>query len=200
MLTIAESSYLRSGENALRPTRAAVDWLRQDREVQLRALADAWSASSWNDLCHTPGLRCEGSGWQNDPIAARTALLDHLPRDERWYRLDDLVALIRENDPDFQRPEGNYDTWYIRDVTSSAYLRGFGSWDEVEGRLLRFLVGGPMYWLGLSEVGEGHYRLTGRALDWLAGPPAGDDVRVPLVQPDATLVCPIMLTATSASR
>ncbi len=193
LLTIAEeSSYLRSGENALRPTRAAVDWLRQDREVQLRALADAWSASSWNDLCHTPGLRCEGSGWQNDPIAARTALLDHLPRDERWYRLDDLVALIRENDPDFQRPEGNYDTWYIRDVTSSAYLRGFGSWDEVEGRLLRFLVGGPMYWLGLSEVGEGHYRLTGRALDWLAGrPPAGDDVRVPLVvQPDATLVVP----------
>ena len=49
-----------------------------------------------------------------------------------------------------------------------------------------------MYWLGLSEVGEGHYRLTGRALDWLAGrPPAGDDVRVPLVvQPDATLVVP----------
>lgn len=193
MLTLAEESgYLRSGEEVLRPTRAAVDWLRQDREVQIRALVDAWSASSWNDLCHTPGIRCEGSGWQNEPIAARTALLDHLPRDGEWYRLDDLVALIRESDPDFQRPEGNYDTWYIRDVTSGAYLRGFDSWDAVEGRLLRFLVGGPMYWLGLSEIGEGQYRLTGRALEWLTGrSPAGGDVRVPLVvQPDATLVVP----------
>lgn len=193
LLTLAEESgILRSGDGVLRPARAAVDWLRQDREVQLRALADAWSASGWNDLCHTPGIRCEGSGWQNDPIAARTALLDHAPRDDHWYRLDDLAALIRKHDPDFQRPEGNYDTWYIRDVSGGTYLRGFESWDSVEGRLLRFLIAGPMYWLGLAEVGEGQYRLTGRALDWLAGrPPAGGEVRVPLVvQPDAILVVP----------
>lgn len=104
LLTLAEESgYLRRGDGVLRPTRAAVDWLRQDREAQLRALADAWSASGWNDLCHTPGLRCEGSGWQNDPIAARTALLDHLPRDDNWYRLDDLVTLLRDSDPDLDR-------------------------------------------------------------------------------------------------
>jgi hypothetical protein len=192
LLTLAEESGYLRGEATLRPTRAAVDWLRQSREVQLRALADAWSSSSWNDLCHTPGLQCEGSGWRNDPIAARTALLDHLPRDANWYRLDDMVALIRAGDPDFQRPEGNYDTWYIRDLATGAYLRGFESWDLVEGRLLRFLVSGPMYWLGLVEVGGDLYRLTERALDWLTRrPPATTDVQVPLVvQADTTLLVP----------
>jgi hypothetical protein len=30
-----------------------------------------------------------------------------------WYRLEDFVAAIREASPDFQRPGGDYDTWYI---------------------------------------------------------------------------------------
>ncbi|MDT8305763.1 MAG: helicase-associated domain-containing protein [Anaerolineae bacterium] len=193
LLTLGmESGYLREHDDGQRPTRTAVEWLRLGREQQLRALAEAWSASSWNDLCHTPGLACEGSGWNNDPIAARTALFDHLPRDEHWYRLDDLVAVMSDDDPDFQRPEGNYDTWYIRDLSKDRYLRGFENWDLVEGRLLRFLVCGPMYWLGLAECGDGLYRLTGRALDWLANrAPGGAGVRVPLViQPDATLLVP----------
>lgn len=193
LLTLGrEAGYLREDNGGQRPTRTAVAWLRQGREEQLRALAETWSASSWNDLCHTPGLACEGSGWHNEPIAARTALFDHLSPDENWYRLDDLVALIREDDPDFQRLEGNYDTWYIRDLSQDRYLRGFENWDLVEGRLLRFLISGPMYWLGLTEAGEGLYRLTSRALDWLANrPPAGARMRVPLViQPDATLLVP----------
>lgn len=193
LLTLAEDAgLLRRESGSQRPTRAAVEWLQQGREAQLRALAEAWSASSWNELCHTPGLACEGSGWHNDPIAARTALFDHLPQDGEWYELDDLVSDIYASDPDFQRPEGNYDTWYIRDLSQDRYLRGFEEWHLVEGRLLRFLIGGPMYWLGLTESGDDRYRLTGRALDWLADrPPGGAGVQVPIVvQQDATLLVP----------
>jgi hypothetical protein len=193
LLTLADDAgLLRRDSGGQRPARAAVAWLQQGREAQLRALAEAWSASSWNELCHTPGLACEGSGWQNDPIAARTALFDHLPQDGEWYLLDDLAAHIHENDPDFQRPEGNYDTWYIRDLSQDRYLRGFDDWHLVEGRLLRFLITGPMYWLGLTETGDGRYRLTARALDWLADrPAAGTGVQVPIVvQPDATVLAP----------
>jgi hypothetical protein len=193
LLTLAEDAgFLRGDGEGQRPARAAVGWLGLGRDAQLRALAEAWSASSWNDLCHTPGLACEGSGWQNDPIVARTALFEHLPRDDSWYRLDELVAYIRTTDADFQRPEGNYDTWYIRDLSQDRYLRGFEDWELVEGRLLRFLLSGPMYWLGLAEVGEGLYRLTRRALDWLEDrAPAGPGVQVPIVvQPDATLLVP----------
>ena len=193
LLTLAEEAdLLRASGGALRPARPAVAWLEQSRHAQLRALAETWSASAWNDLCHTPGLQCEGSGWSNDPIAARSALLDALPRDESWYRFDELAAVIKESDPDFQRPEGNYDTWYIRDEETDAYLKGFDSWDLVEGRLLRFLLQGPLAWLGMADVGEGRFRLTERAVAWLEDrPPDGAGVRVPpVVQADGVILVP----------
>lgn len=193
LVTLAEEAdLLRETGGALRPARPAVAWLEQSREEQLRALAEAWSGSAWNDLCRTPGLQCEGSGWSNDPIAARSALLDVLPRDENWFRFEDLAATVKEGDPDFQRPEGNYDTWYIRDEETDAYLKGFESWEQVEGRLLRYLIEGPLAWLGMADVGEGRFRLTERAVGWLEDrPPQGAGVRVPLVvQADGLVLVP----------
>ena len=193
LLTLAEElELLRGGGGTSRPTRAAVDWLKRSREAQLTSLAEAWSASHWNELCRTPSVRCEGSGWENDPVLARTALLDALPRDGSWHSVSDLVEAIKADTPDFQRPEGNYDTWYIRDIEKDVYLKGFESWDLVEGRLLRFLLLGPMLWLGLVETGEGCFRLTDRALSWLSGKSGAEqEVRVPLVvQSDAVILVP----------
>ncbi len=191
LLTLArEMGFLREVDAGLRPTRTAVYWLQQSREAQLRALADAWSSSAWNDLRHTPDLACEGEGWDNDPILARTALLDALPRSGDWFKINDLAAFIKETDPDFQRPDGNYDTWYVREADGADYITGFANWERVEGRLLPFLLRGPLFWLGLVELGDGCYRLTPRALDWLAEAlPSPDEVRLPLmVQADASLL------------
>ncbi|MCI0395469.1 MAG: helicase-associated domain-containing protein [Chloroflexi bacterium] len=195
LVTLAwEMELLRKTDEGARPARAALAWLKKSREAQLRDLAEAWSSSAWNELGHTPGLACEGSGWQNDPILARTALLDALPRTAEWYRLGDLVAQIKESDPDFQRPGGNYDTWYIRDLAADAYITGFANWDLVEGRLLRFLVQGPLAWLSLAELApDGQsYRLATRTVEWLSGhPPAAEEVNVPIVvQDDATILVP----------
>ena len=189
-----EMGMLREVDGGIRPTRTAVAWLTKSREAQLRDLMDAWSSSGWNDLCHTPGLSCEGDQWRNDPILARTALLDALPQTPDWYRLSDLINHLKQNDPDFQRPDGNYDTWYVRDEAQDSYLTGIESWDLVEGRLLAFLVQGPLFWLGLAEtaVQGPHtlFRLTDRALEWLAStPPATEEITTPiLVQPDATIL------------
>lgn len=199
LLTLAtEMSLLRRTEERLRPTRAALDWLQRSREAQLRALVDAWSRSVWNELRHTPGLVAEGEGWASDPLLARTALMDMLPVDDRWYRVADLVAVIRREDPDFQRPDGNYDTWYLLDAETREYLSGFEEWDRVEGRLLPYLIQGPLYWLGMVELSTvadpalASYRLAPRALAWLGDePPAADEVRVPLVvQPEGALLVP----------
>ena len=199
LLTLArELGFLREVEAGLRPTRTAVNWLQQSREAQLRALADAWSSSAWNDLCHTPGLLCEGEGWANDPILARTALLDALPRTADWFAINELVAYLQETDPDFQRPDGNYDIWYIREADDTDYITGFENWDKVEGRLLPFLLRGPLFWLGLVEFGSDCgavadcFRLTARALAWLAEtPPPADEIRMPLIiQADGSLLAP----------
>ncbi|MCL4804212.1 MAG: helicase-associated domain-containing protein [Anaerolineae bacterium] len=199
LLTLAtEMSLLRRSDDRLRPTRAALDWLQQSREAQLRALVDAWSRSAWNELRHTPDLVIEGENWQNDPLPARTALMDVLPADDRWYHQEDVIAVIHRQDPDFQRPDGNYETWYIRDQVSQDYLSGFDNWHQVEGRLLNFLIRGPLFWLGMVELSadiapeRAAYRLTPRALAWLGDEPAAaDEVRVPLVvQPDGILLVP----------
>lgn len=198
LMTLAdEMGLLRHTDNGLRPTRTAVSWLQQSRESQLQEMANAWSSSIWNDLCHTPGLHCEGEGWSNDPLLARTALLEKLELTDDWYSLKMLIAHVKEKDPDFQRPDGNYDTWYVRDLQSDAYVRSFANWDLVEGRLLRFLIQGPLFWLGMVETGtsatnQPFFRLSRRGLNWLKDVAASEnEISVPLVvQIDGTILVP----------
>lgn len=145
-----------------RPDRLRLDprtteWLQADTPTQRAVLAQAWRDDpTWNDLWHVPGLLPEATGsWSNDPLQTRRALLSHFSclLSTDWHRLADVVAAIKEHDPDFQRPDGDYTTWYIRDAASGAYLSGFDCWDAVEGALIRYLLSGPMAWLGLVDLG-----------------------------------------------
>lgn len=138
-------------------------FLSASRADQLRTLAEAWRDSkSWNDLLHVPSLRAEPGAWHNDPLTARALIIRlcaDLPSGE-WKRLDSFVAFVREHHADFQRPAGDYDSWYIRDSATGDYLRGFEHWDQVDGALVRYLIAGPMHWLGLTDVSSDGFRLT----------------------------------------
>ena len=130
-------------------------FLESPREAQARALAEAWRASKdWNDLRQLPGLIFEGQAWQNDPAAAREAilnLLEDVPPGE-WWSLDSFVAAVKARAPDFQRPAGDYDSWYIRDSATQDYLHGFAHWERIDGALVRYLIQQPLWWLGVVEV------------------------------------------------
>jgi hypothetical protein len=92
--------------------------------------------------------------WQNDPLQARQAalsLLSGLP-ERAWWSLPAFVSAVHAHHPDFQRHAGDYDSWFIRDERSGEYARGFESWDAVEGELVRFLIAGPMHWLGMIDL------------------------------------------------
>ena len=122
---------------------------------RVRRLAEAWRDSrDWNDLLHLPGLLFEGQAWRNDPVTARQAILSLLadvPAGQ-WWSLDSFVAAVQERQPDFQRPAGDYDSWYIRDAVTQTYLRGFANWERVDGALVRWLIESPLRWLGLVET------------------------------------------------
>ncbi len=130
-------------------------FLNATRAEQLQQLAQAWHDSkNWNDLLQVPTLHAEPGAWHNDPILARAFILKlcaDLPAGE-WRSLESFVTFVREHQPDFQRPAGDYDSWYIREAASGAYLRGFENWDKVDGALIRFLITGPLHWLGLADV------------------------------------------------
>jgi hypothetical protein len=142
----------------LRPDPGPVTaWLQSSPNQQRSVLAEAWRDDpTWNDLFHVPGLIPEDTGvWRNDPLATRRAILRHLAvcAPGAWYALDAFVGAVKQVDPDFQRPDGDYTTWYIRNAATGAYLSGFESWDGVEGALIRYLVAGPLAWLGLVNLG-----------------------------------------------
>jgi hypothetical protein len=150
-LRVTDSGHLRP-----EPGPVAV-WLQSSTSQQRNVLAEAWrDAPTWNDLFHVSTLRPQDTGaWRNDPLLARKAILRHLKvcGPDTWYNLDDFVTAVKQADPDFQRPDGDYTTWYIRNAATGAYLSGFESWDGVEGALIRYLITEPMAWLGLTDLG-----------------------------------------------
>ncbi len=155
------------------------DFLAAPRAQALAQLARAWMGStSYNELRLLPGLVCEGE-WQNDPLLARRALLDLLSQvpTDTWWSLHAFVAALKEQMPDFQRPGGDYESWFIRRAGSQEYLHGFAAWDEVEGAQVHYTISGPMHWLGfvdLASVDAGAPATAFRLSRWAAGLWAGN--------------------------
>jgi hypothetical protein len=133
------------------PVRLFLEATRGEALVQL---ASTWlDSNEFNDLALIPGLSLEGD-WENDPLLARRAVLDFLSTvpGDTWWSLSAFVQAVHQAHPDFQRPAGDYDSWFIRDRHTGAYFRGFQHWDSVEGALLRFIIIGPLHWLGLMDL------------------------------------------------
>jgi hypothetical protein len=169
------------------PKRAeARRWLSANRADQVRILAEAWrDSTAYVDLLHVPGLYPEleaGTMSQYSPSAARAAvfeIMNHALPANDWWSLEDFILLVHEDSADFQRPNGDFDSWYIRNEAGE-YLSGLESWDAVEGALLEFYISAPMHWLGLLDLADDAARLTayGRAFIGLSGWPS------PQEQPD----------------
>jgi hypothetical protein len=104
--------------------------------------------------------------------------LEQLQQTEAWWSIDDFVSTIKRIDPDFQRPNGDYESWYIQD-TQGNFLMGFGHWDEVEGALIRHLLTHILPILGIVDLGctsavsqPTSFRFTPPGQFFLAGQPA----------------------------
>ncbi len=132
---------------------AVRSFLERSRTEALCFLQEAWLRSrTFNELRLLPHLLFEGE-WENPAWETRQRVLGFLatlPPGE-WWHLPSFIQAIKEHFPDFQRPTGEYDSWFIRRRVDGRYLRGFLSWDEVEGVLLRFFVLELLPMLGIVE-------------------------------------------------
>jgi hypothetical protein len=129
-------------------------FLEAPRTEALAMLVQSWKASeAFNELRLVPGLVCEGE-WKNPPLATRQALLSligSVPHG-KWWSLPAFISDIRKFHPDFQRPAGDYDSWFIKRASDGVYLRGFGSWDEVDGALARYFITGVLHRLAMVDL------------------------------------------------
>lgn len=132
---------------------AVKQFLEASRPEALAMLVEAWkSSTTFNELRLLPSLICEGE-WTNDPHATRTTLLnflDSLPQNQ-WWSFPAFLRDLKLKHPDFQRPAGDYDSWFIKRAADGQYLRGFAYWDLVEGALVRFTIQ-IMHRLGLMDL------------------------------------------------
>ncbi|HID62757.1 MAG TPA: hypothetical protein EYP49_08495 [Anaerolineae bacterium] len=177
-------------------------WLKANRTEQIRILQEAWRGDpSWNELWRIESLRCEPTGWHNDPLLARKRILEYLTQcpPEQWLSLASFTQALKERDPDFQRPDGDYTSWYIREVPTGQYLMGFEHWDKIEGALIAHVVARPLHWLGVTSLG---YDDEGTLRSFLITPwgaaflGLSDEIPAPApspaitVQPDFTILVP----------
>jgi hypothetical protein len=155
-------------------------FLEMPRGEALAWLVQGWRESDlFNELRLMPGVTCKGA-WKNDPQTARESVLEWISEipEGIWWNLDSFIKAIYQLEPDFQRPGGDFDSWLIRDSVSGESLQGINHWDAVDGALVRYLITGPMHWLGLIDLaspGEGEpftaFRLSGWAPELLLGQP-----------------------------
>lgn len=133
---------------------AAREFLEAPRSQALAQLVRAWRGSQqFNELRLMPGVQAEGA-WENDARRTRERALGfaHSAAPGQWWSLPALVADVKTRQPDFQRPNGDYDSWYLRSDQGGDYLRGFAHWDAVDGAQLTYLFSAPMHALGLLDL------------------------------------------------
>ncbi|RLE00028.1 MAG: hypothetical protein DRJ13_09210, partial [Bacteroidetes bacterium] len=120
----------------------------------LLKLWNSWLVSdTHHDLNMVEGIRVEGAP-ELDPIPVRQRLIAPLKDldPQTWWSMESFISQIKERFPDFLRSAGEYETMFIRDKKNGTFLTGFSSWDAVEGELIRYILTGPLHWLGLIDL------------------------------------------------
>lgn len=166
-------------DGMLRPTAEGQQWLRAGPALRAQVLFQSWREHpAWDDLAAIPELVVERP-WPADLSLPRERALRHLAAcpPATWLSQSSLAQVVEAGEPEFLRPAGVGSRPRVRQREGGGTLEGVTSWNEVEGRYLRFLLQGPLQWLGAVELGESPtqgtaFRLTalGQAL---LGPVAG---------------------------
>jgi hypothetical protein len=141
------------GEGKINPE-AVKAFLEAPRTDALKMLHTAWlESTTFNELKLMPGIVCEGE-WTNQPQETREFLLnllDAIP-DGKWWSLGAFVRDVKQKYADFQRPAGDYDSWFIKRASDGQYLRGFSYWDQVDGALIKYFITDILHWLGQVDL------------------------------------------------
>jgi len=150
-------------KNTLQPE-AVKAFLESSRHDALKMLQSAWMESTtFNELKLMPGIICEGE-WTNQPQETREFLLNLIGAipEGKWWSLNAFTRDIKQKYADFQRPAGDYDSWFIKRESDGQYLRGFSNWDQVDGALIKYFITNILHWLGQVDlsIAEGSTETT----------------------------------------
>ena len=166
----------------------------QTVQARARSLAHAYqSLANWSELdsvlrqstglvlWHNAQYACSYQHFRSRLVRMRHLLLRSLActGETGWLPLDRVEAAIRRLWPQMNALlDAPVTAWgvAVRDSSGRFSPHSTPSWDQVEGRILRFMLQGPLHWLGWVQLSlEGErlvaYRSTGLA-NWVWDRPA----------------------------
>jgi hypothetical protein len=136
-------------------TEAVKKFLASPRSDALDHLYKTWRDSqTFDELRLIPGIVCEGE-WTSSPHQTRHTVLNllyALPAG-KWWSVPAFLRDLKTKHPDFQRPAGDYDSWFIKRASDGQYLRGFDHWDEVDGVVAKTIIQ-MLYSLGRVDLAK----------------------------------------------
>ncbi|MBM4427914.1 MAG: hypothetical protein FJ031_11850 [Chloroflexi bacterium] len=138
-------------KNTLQPE-SVKTFLEASRADALNSLYSAWlKSTTFDELRLIPTIICEGE-WKNQPQVTREFLMNliHDIPQGKWWSIPAFVKAIKDKFPDFQRPAGDYDSWFIKRASDGQFLRGFAYWDAVDGMLVKYVIQ-MLHWLGKAD-------------------------------------------------
>ncbi len=139
------------------PNENARVFLEKPRAEALRWLTQSWSQSpDFDELRLLPRLRCEGT-WRHSATSPRRIILERISAlpNGTWFKTQDLVDDIYQQQPDFLRSGAEYNTWIISSTGPDArLLHGFEHWQDVEGQYIRFLISELLFDMGMVQTGQ----------------------------------------------
>ncbi len=156
LLTILQESLIIEGPPWTPNPETTRAFIGASRSRAIRDLLLTWKDSViWNDLAVLPHIVCNTDVWPNDARLSRQGVLDLLQplKPGGWWDLNDFVEQIRQTYPAFQRPGGDFDSWYLQNQ-SGIFLHGIENWNMVDGALIRYIITGPLHWLGAVDLGQ----------------------------------------------
>ncbi|MBC7879335.1 MAG: helicase-associated domain-containing protein [Anaerolineales bacterium] len=149
-ILLTTAGILKKGEPQAEKVKSFLEASRTDA---LELIIKAWQSShTFDELRLIPNIICEGE-WKNQPLITREFLLnlvDAIPSG-KWWSIPAFIRTIKEKFPDYQRPAGDYDSWFIKRESDGQYLRGFAYWDQVDGALVKYFIQ-TLHWLGMVDL------------------------------------------------
>ncbi|MCJ7823613.1 MAG: helicase-associated domain-containing protein [Anaerolineales bacterium] len=156
LLTILQEMSLIEGPPWTPNPERTRSFIAASRSQAVGDLLLAWKDSvAWNDLAALPHIVCGTNTWPNDARLSRQGVLDLLQplKPGLWWDLNDFMEEILQIHPAFQRPGGDFDSWYLQDQ-NGIFLHGIENWNRVDGAFLRYVITGPLHWLGSVDLGH----------------------------------------------
>ncbi|HUF37853.1 MAG TPA: helicase-associated domain-containing protein [Anaerolineales bacterium] len=135
----------------------ARDFLEAPRGEALAGLVRAWlETGAVDELSLVPEFEIVARD-PRDPVRLRAKVLrylDGLPG-RTWWSLPAFAAGIEEIEPEFMRLAGEPDSRYFKIRATGAFLDAAAGWEAIEGAFIRWMLVGPLHWLGLVDLAAG---------------------------------------------